>query len=131
MAAAGSRLARAIDAAQYAVGLTVLVSIGSFLLGLLAGNGPWGVVYGLFVVGILAGGYATVLAWPRSPASLENEGRDREETRLQAFLRRFPPASWYPLAPADRYRNWIRLYLATGLMLAVSYVLNVVVGIRG
>lgn len=124
-------VARAVDAAQYAVGLTILVAVVFLPLSLLAGLGLWLVKYGLFVVGALSGAYATFLAWPRSPEALEQEVTDREETRLQAFIRRFPPAAWYPVAPQDRLRNWVRLYLATVCMLLASFLLETVVGVPG
>lgn len=127
--AAPARRARVVDAVQYAVGLTVLVSVLSLPVSLLFGLGLWGVKFGLFLVGIFSMGYATVLAWPTSPADLAREGADREETRIQAFVRRFPPATWYPLGPRDRYANWARLYLASLTMFVVSYAMETVFGV--
>jgi len=124
-------VARAVDAVQYAVGLTILVAVVILPLSLLAGLGLWLVKYGLFVVGVLSGLYATFLAWPRSPEALENEGADGDETRVQAFIRRFPPATWYPISPRDRLRNWVRLYLATLCMLTTSFLLETVFGVAG
>jgi hypothetical protein len=123
------RWARIVDAIQYAVGLTVLVAVGLLPVSLLAGAGLWGVKYGLFVVGTLAIGYATLLAWPRSPSDLESEGTDPSETRLQSLIRRAPPAAWYPLSPAERFLDWVRLYLAALFMWASSFGLEVFLGV--
>ncbi|MFB6086542.1 MAG: hypothetical protein ABEJ84_07020 [Halodesulfurarchaeum sp.] len=124
-AASGSRVARAIDGAQYAVGLTLLfggvVSVTSVLLG----NGLNGIKVGLFALGVLTGSYATLLAWPHSPEDLTEESGD-EETAVQAAIRRFPPASRYPVDPDDRYPHWVRLYLASLTTFATSYALEAV-----
>lgn len=127
--AASARGARIVDAVQYAVGLTLLAAGLILLFSLLMGRGLWGVKFGLFIVGFLSLGYATVLAWPKSPEDLERGGSDREETRLQALLRRVPPAAWYPLPVRDRYPNWVRLYLASLTMLALSYSLEAFFGV--
>lgn len=124
-----SRGARIVDAVQYAVGLT-LVAAGLILpVSLLMGRGLWGVKFGLFLVGFLSLGYATVLAWPKSPEDVGRDTHDREETRLQALLRRVPPAAWYPLPVRDRYPDWVRLYLASLTMLVVSYSLEAFFGV--
>lgn len=127
--ASPTRGARVVDAVQYAVGLTVLVAATTLPIGLLFGVGLWGVKFGLFLVGIFAMGYATLLAWPKSPEDLEREGLDRDETRIQAFVRRVPPAAWYPLRPRERYANWARLYLASLTMFVVSYTMEAVFGV--
>lgn len=124
-----SRGARIVDAVQYAVGLTLLVAGIVLAVSLLVGRGLWGVKFGLFLVGFLSLGYATVLAWPKSPADVGRETHDREETRLQALFRRGPPAAWYPLPARDRYPDWVRLYLASLTMLALSYSLEAFFGV--
>lgn len=124
-----NRVARFVDVVQYAVGLTVLFAVSLSPISLLAGMGLRGVKYGLFLLGILSLGYATWLAWPRTPDDLAEEGNRGEETKLQALLRRLPPASRYPLAPADRARNWVRLYLASVTMLASSFAMETVFGL--
>jgi len=124
-----SRVARLVDAVQYALGLTVVVAVLLYPISLLFGAGLTGVKYGLFLFGVISMGYATVLAWPRSPEDLETEGVNREETWLQGLFRRVPPAAWYPLAPKERYLNWTRLYLATACMWLSSYALEAVLGV--
>ncbi len=124
----GKRVARSVDALQYAIGLTVLVGGALLPLSVLLGAGLAGVKYGLFLIGVLTMGYATLLAWPRSPSDLESEGVNREETRFQALVRRVPPATWYPLAPGDRYLDWARLYLATLFLWGSSFALETLVG---
>lgn len=126
---APSRVARLVDAVQYALGLTATIALLLTPVSVLASAGFWGVKYGLFLFGVLSFGYATWLAWPRTPADLATEGQGREETRFQEFIRRVPPAAWYPLAPADRARNWVRLYLASVTMLALSFAMEAVFGI--
>ena len=124
-----SRVARAVDAVQYALGLTVVVASLLLPASFVVGAGLTGVKYGLFLFGVLSMGYATLLAWPRSPSDLETEGVDREETRFQELLRRLPPAAWYPLAPEERYLDWTRLYLATGCLWLSSFALEAVFGV--
>lgn len=125
------RRARVVDAVQYAVGLTVAISVVLLGVSFAFGYGLYGLKYGLFVVGFLSLGYGTVLAWPRSPEALANEGADRTETRIQGTLRRLPPAAWYPLAPSERYRDWIRVYLLSLCLLGVSFALETVFGVAG
>lgn len=124
-----SRVARLVDALQYAIGLTGVVAGLLLPVSLLFGAGVTGVKYGLFLFGVLSMGYATLLAWPRSPSDLEAEGADREETRFQAALRRVPPAAWYPLAPKERYLDWVRLYLATICLWLSSFGLEAILGV--
>lgn len=123
-----SRVARLLDALQYAIGLTVGTAGGLLLLSIPLGVGLTGVKYGLFLIGVLSMGYATLLAWPRSPSDLNAEGVNREETRFQAFVRRVPPAAWYPLTPSDRYLDWVRLYLATLFLWGSSVALETLLG---
>jgi|APHM01.1.fsa_nt_gi hypothetical protein len=124
----GQRVGRVVDALQYAIGLTVLAGGALLPISVLVGAGLSGVKYGLFLIGVLTMGYATLLAWPRSPSDLESEGVNREETRFQAVVRRFPPATWYPLAPDDRYLDWTKLYLATLFLWGGSFALETLIG---
>ncbi|MFB6070558.1 MAG: hypothetical protein ABEJ76_05985 [Halanaeroarchaeum sp.] len=132
MSAAGpTRVARVVDAVQYAVGLTVAAVAVLLPVSLGLGLGLYGVKYGLFVFGVLAMGYGTVLAWPRSPEDLQGEGANRHETRVQATIRRVPPAARYPLAPTERYRDWIRVYLLSLCLLGASFAMETVFGVTG
>ncbi|MFW6384130.1 MAG: DUF7555 family protein [Halodesulfurarchaeum sp.] len=123
------RVARLVDAVQYALGLSAAVTVLLLPVSLAVGSGLTGVKYGLFLFGVLSMGYATLLAWPRSPSDLETEGVDREETWFQGLLRRLPPAAWYPLAPEERYLDWTRLYLATVCLWLSSFALEAVLGV--
>lgn len=130
---------RLLDLAGYAVGLTVAVAALLAPASLLAGAGLNGVKVGLFVTGTLCFGYATVLLWPsrsdtRGDGGPPEAGRTREgprtRTRLEAALDRLPPLRWIPLGPADRLHPGTKLYAASLLMLAVSYVMEAAFGVR-
>lgn len=145
---------RLLDLAVYAVGTTVVVAAALLPPSLLAGVGLNGVKFGLFLGGVLAFGYATVLLWPSRPVEDEIGQRDRqgtnpegagrgaepiesrdeveprEETRFESLVGRVPPLDRYEVAPADRLHPGAKLYVASLLMLAVSYVMEAVFGIR-
>lgn len=140
---------RLLDLAGYAVGLTVAVAALLAPASLFAGAGWNGVKFGLFVVGTLCFGYATVLLWPSRPDARRDGGRPRPErsrdgrpeagrtpegprtrTRFEAALDRVPPLRWVPLGPADRFHPGTKLYAASLLMLAVSYVMEAAFGVR-
>lgn len=123
------RVAKLVDVLQYGIGLTIIAAFGLFPLSVLIGAGLGGVKYGLFLVGVLTMGYATLLAWPRSPSDLNATGSNKGETQLQAIIRRVPPAVWYPIAPADRYPDWVRLYLATLWLWGTSFALEAIAGV--
>jgi hypothetical protein len=144
---------RLVDLAAYAVGLTLLVAIALVPLSLLAGAGLNGVKFGLFLVGIFAFGYATLRSWPSRPdeAGLGQrpgeqstpgsertiEGVDpdvqldpRTESRFESLVTGVPPLESYRVPPDDRVPVGAKLYVASLLMLAVSYAMEAVFGIR-
>lgn len=86
-----------------------------------------GVKYGLFVVATLVMGYATFLGWPSEPADLIKEG-GRSSTRFQRLVNRFPPVAWYPILPDYRFPPWIKLYLASFLLFATSFLMEALLG---
>ncbi len=124
-----ARLARLVDAVQYAVGVTVVVGVSLAPLAVTLPAGPFWVKLGLFVGGTATVGYATYLAWPTSGSDGGGSTDPHRETRLQAAIRRLPPAAWLPIAPRDRYPNWARLYLAGVVMLVTSYLLETLLGV--
>jgi hypothetical protein len=66
---------RLLDAAQYAVALTLVVAALSGVFGVVVGGGAVAVKYGLFLGGTAHLGYATILAWWGSRAdALSNTG---------------------------------------------------------
>lgn len=147
---------RLLDAGQYAVALTAVTVAVSAVFALPFGAGLVGVKYGLFFAGFLTLGYATLLAWWGSRASgLSNNGilarfgsNDeeltsnpdtdessgdseirQEATGFQQFVRRFPPVAWYPIRARDRIGDAGRLFLATGTMWFVSFVMETAFGV--
>lgn len=153
----GRRLAAAIlDAVTYAALSAVVATIVSAAITIPLGYGLWGVMYGLFLLALFTFGFASVASWPssawRSPnlsfdilfrsgdeddetvvpwvdtePSAESGGRD--QTAFEALVQRLPPARFLPARPADRLPTWVRLYLSSFAIAAVSYWLNIGVGV--
>lgn len=129
---------RLLDLAGYAVGLTVAAVLLTAPFSLLASAGWNGIKVGLFLLGTACFGYATLLTWPSRPDSEgdapssgeESPGTVRTETRFEAALDRVPPWRWYPIRPADRFHPGTKLYAASLLMLAVSYLMETAFGVR-
>lgn len=145
---------RLLDLAAYAIGVTLVVTVSLVPPSLLAGAGLVGVKYGLFLVGVLSFGYATVLLWPSRPGHLDdgrgdgqqaasegagkpvtgngarNEVERRDESRFETLIVGVPPFDRYRIPPVDRFHPGTKLYVASLLMLAVSYVMEAVFGVR-
>jgi hypothetical protein len=123
---------RALDAVAYAVAVTAVVGALSGVASLAAGAGLVGVKYGLFVVGILLFGVATFKLRPSPPDS--DGGRAflpvdrRGESSFQAAVQRALPAR-YRVPPGDRLSDAVRLFLASLLALATSYLMERIFGI--
>lgn len=142
------RLVRVVlDAVAYALTTTAIVFVGGFLVGVVFGGGVVTAKYVLFVVGILLFGYGALQMQPSKPIKTEksldgtvevkrrdqdedDDGRGEDETRLQAFVQRVPPVSWYPLAPAERLSGGTKVFLASLVMLALSFGLEVVFSVQ-
>ena len=122
------RLARLVDATQYAVVLTAIVAVLGAGIGVFTGDPPGTTKYVLFVSATLHVLYATLLAWPRDPSELGSVGIE-EATRLQRLIRRLPPASRFPIPVKQRYADEVRVGLAGLLMALCSYLLEAVVGV--
>lgn len=127
----GSRPKRILYAVQYAVVVTAIAFLGLTVISLPLGFGLVGVKIGLFLLGMLTMGYGTYLAWPSSPEELHDDSGTTPEDvpRFQRKIYSVPPAASYPLHPTKRYPNWVKVYLATVLILATSFVMETVFGV--
>lgn len=143
--ATGRRARQAVDAVVYAVAVAGVVFGLGLAVGLLAGGGLVTAKFVMFVVGILAFGYATFQLRPDPPWDTEEteegeikvtrnepDGRvmgGRDETRFQAAVQRIPPLPWYSLPPDERLSVAFKLFLASLATLAGSFVLEAVFGV--
>ncbi|WP_254536667.1 DUF7555 family protein [Halomarina litorea] len=122
---------QAVDALGYAVAVTLTVAAVVGVLSLALGAGLNGVKYGLFVVGILLFGVATLKLRPTAPYS---DARNLlptdsgEESGFQAAVQGAIPAR-YRLSPDERVSDALKLFLASVLVLAVSFVMERVFGV--
>lgn len=132
-------VAQLFDAVSYAVATTAVFSVASGVLAVVTG---WrfapGVKYGLFVFGWIAMGYGTLLLWPDSPQSDDEEGRtvdlfDRAggppDTRFQRLVQRLPPARFRQIPHRKRLSTGARVVVAAVAMLGISLVLELVFGV--
>ncbi|WP_135827332.1 DUF7555 family protein [Halorussus halobius] len=141
----GRRARQTVDALVYANAVAAVVFVAGAGLGLLVGGGLVTAKYVLFVVGLLAFGYATLRLRPDPPWGTETaeDGRlkvtrneetgtvvgGRDETRFQALVQRIPPLPWYSLPPDERLSVPVKLFLASLATLAWSFVLETVFGV--
>lgn len=115
---------------QYATAVTVLGFVLLTIVSLPAGLGFVGVKIGLFLLGVLTMGYATYLAWPTSPADLEQEGSDpTRRTRFQQLVYGFPPVSWKGSHPERAVPDWVKVYAGSAMLFGWSYVMEAVFGV--
>lgn len=146
IAVPGRLLARKLlDAAVYAVAVTVLLFLAGVVAGLVLGGGLVQAKFVLFVGGFLAMAYATFQLRPERPWRTERTedgtlrvtrtddrgdpiGAD-EDTRFQAALQELPPLSWYSLPPDERFPAGGKLLLASVVALATSLLMEIVFGI--
>lgn len=142
---ASRRVLQVLDAVVYANAVAAVVFVFGVALGAVVGGGLVTAKYVLFVVGLLAFGYATFQLRPDPPWDTEHteEGTvkvtrneqtgssigGREETRFQAAVQRIPPLSWVSLPPSDRLSVPTKLFLASLAILAWSFVMETVFGI--
>lgn len=126
------RTRQLVDLVAYVLGVVLVFSAVFGAIGVALGIGLVGVKYGLFVVGILLFGYATLKVRPTRPGKDPRSARfpiDRgEETPFQARVQRLVPAR-LRLAHDDRLADGTKLFVASLAMLAVSYVMEAVFGI--
>ncbi len=128
-----------IDALTYATVVAALATLGSLSIGIATGGGLVRGKVVLFVVGWGLMAYATVQLWPSSPEEVNGTPESRtgeslpesqNETRLQSFVQSIPPNRWLR-APRPERRLSIdgKLFLASLLVLAISFAMEVVFGI--
>ena len=127
------------DALTYATVVAALATLGSLSIGIATGGGLVRGKVVLFVVGWGLMAYATVQLWPSSPEEVNGTPESRtgeslpesqNETRLQSFVQSIPPNRWLR-APRPERRLSIdgKLFLASLLVLAISFAMEVVFGI--
>lgn len=144
---------RVLDAVTYAVGLTVVAVAVAVPPGFALWGGPAGVKFGLFLVGFAYFGYASLLLWPsrppgdagrdppsddpdeasepggRPPDAGREGGPGRESTRFERALVGLPPLDRYRIPPSARFSPGAKLMLASLTTLAVSFGMEVVLGV--
>ncbi len=138
------RARQALDALVYAVAVTGAVFLVGVLVSFLLGSGLVGVKYFLFFVGFVIFGYATLQLLPAPPWQVErangeveivrNETKgqvigSRGETSFQARVQRIPPLSHYSIPPEERLSPAMKLFIASFVVLATSFVMETVFGV--
>lgn len=116
-----------LDAAGYALALTAVVVFLIAPLSALLGMGLNGIKVGLFVTGFLYFGYATFLMRPSKRDFDERRteaSSSRDETHFERFLGRVPLVRRYRVEPAERLSPGTKLFLASLLMLAISFAME-------
>lgn len=121
----------ALATLQYATVLTALSFVILTVFCLPLGLGFVGVKIGLFLAGVLAMGYATYLAWPRSPEDIEKERStgSAKRTRFQRIAYGLPPLSLTDKRPENSVPDWVQLYVGSVTLFGSSYVMEAVFGI--
>ena len=117
-----------LDALMYAVVWVItLVSVAA-MVSFPLGGGWLGVKYILFFIGFLVFGISAIQLRPKPPWKHDDASSDsgeREETRFQTFVQRFPPLGRYGLDPDDRLPAPAKLFVASIFSLVLSYILEV------
>jgi len=135
----------------YAVTLTATVTLGMVALGIASGGGFVRGKRLLFVAGWVLMAYATVRLWPSKPSDIEmTRAGDTSGTkdagsidptgetipaiqarsRFQRFVYALPPIRWLPIPPYERrFTDEAKVFLASLLVLAASYVMETVFGV--
>jgi hypothetical protein len=136
MARTGVWTGRVLDAVGYVLAVVAAVLAAAAALSFPLGFGWVGVKYVLFVVGILAFGYATFTLRPTPPWKRgdpadpsQSAVGDSRETRFQAAVQQLPPARFHRLPADDRFPDGVKLFLASLGILATSYVMETVFGV--
>ena len=145
LSAASRRARQVVDAVVYANAVAAVVFALGVALGVLLGGGLVTAKYVMFVVGLLAFGYATFQLRPDPPWDTKrtDDGKikvtknrtdgtvvsSREETRFQAAVQRIPPLPWYSLPPNERLPVAAKMFLASLAVLGWSFVMETVFGI--
>lgn len=124
------RLVRALDALVYGLAVTAVLVVVSAAISFPLGGGWPGVKNLLFVLGFALFGLASFQLRPTPPWREEDAATDeRRETRFQTAVQAVPPLRWYDLPPDDRLLTPARLFLGSVLTLAVSFLMEAVLGV--
>lgn len=128
------------DAATYAVVVATLALLLAMTLGIATGGGYVRGKHLLFVIGWIAMAYGTFRLWPSSPTERNDAvdltpggsslGEIQGTRSIHVFVEAVPPNRWIASPSPDR-RVSIggKLFLASILMLATSFVLEVWFGV--
>jgi len=121
-----------VDAATYAVVLTLVVVGLTLVLGITTGGGVVRAKRLLFVSGWLLLSYATFRLWPRSPADVDSTepqpasvSSATDSTRFQSLVVALPPLRWMRLPPdEERITPPAKLFLGSLVVLVASYLME-------
>lgn len=145
MVTSGSRVGRSrlreyiriwVDVISYAVALTVLLTLFAMILGISTGGGFVRGKQLLFVFAWIVMAYATFKLWPRKeeaiPESMGGEATNdtsmnpEQRSWFQRRVQLMPPTRWIGEPhPSRRVSIEAKLFLASILMFAVSFILEV------
>lgn len=136
---------KALDAIIYAVAVTAIVVVVSIAISFALSGGWTGVKLILFIVGFGLFGIATFKLYPtaawresdRNGSGSESGNKNSElvqtdrdnESRLQQAIHRVPPLDQYRLHPDERLSIGVKLFLASVLILLVSFLMESVFGV--
>lgn len=127
------RAHQVLDALVYAVALTAVVLIVSAVISFVLGSAWVGVKYLMFLVGIGMFGVATFKLRPTSPwKDAERLSANREGTSpFQTVMANYAPIDLNRFAPKenDQVSDGVKLFLASVLILVVSFVMETVFGV--
>ena len=129
---ASDRPRQLLDLVAYVLGVLVALFVVLGVVSAFLGMGLIGVKYGLFLVGTLMLGLGSLKLRPvrmdKDPREALLPANSGEETPLQAAVQRALPAQ-YRLAYGDRLSDGTKLFVASLVVLAVSFAMEAVFGI--
>jgi hypothetical protein len=122
-----------LDGLVYAVVLTAVVMIVSAVISFVLGGAWVGVKYLMFLVGMGMFGLATLKLRPTPPWKDADRlpANRRGKTPLQAAMANYSPIDMNHFAPNenDRLSDGVKLFLASLLVLLVSFAMEAVFGV--
>lgn len=122
-----------LDALVYAVALTAVVLIVSAVISFVVGSAWVGVKYLMFLVGIGMFGVATFKLRPTSPLKDTEQlsANQRGTSPFQTVMANHAPIDLNRFAPKENHRlsDGVKLFLASVLILVVSFVMETIFGI--
>lgn len=88
----------------------------------------------LFVVGFLLFGVSSFLLRPKPPKEEDDDGvidvDEPDETRIEAFIQEVPPLRENPIPANQRVNRNVKLFLVSIAILAVSFLMETVLGVK-